>query len=210
MSWHWGLILLLSFSLGPAGLPCESHTIQKGETLWRLFRDEWKSDFVARLNGLEPLELQPGRLILVPTDWQLARAYAPLPEDLPDRRAEMCFTLIDLGREFLGMYESGRLVSWCRISTGIDERPTPTGSFKVLGKDINHESNLYTDRRGQPVKMPYAVWLGQEYWIHEGYLPGYPASHGCIRLRETDAKHFFAWARVGSYVLIYASVNGAG
>jgi len=63
-------------------------------------------------------------------------------------------------------------------------------------KDANHYSSTYGSW------MPWAIHVSGAYWIHEGYLPGDSASHGCIRLRKTDATWYFTWATIGGVVSI--------
>ena len=198
----WGCMVFASLFFSIQGLPSQPYTIREGDTLWALFQDLEKADFVARLNGLEPSQLQPKRVIEIPTDWSLCRSYAPLPKVLPEQTKVPQLTLVDLKTQFLGTYEHGRLTWWCRISPGTDEKPTTTGTCHVEWKDIDHVSNLYLDDEGNGLPMHYGVNIGGEFWIHEGFLPGYPASHGCIRLRHTDAKYYYAWVRVGATVIV--------
>lgn len=84
------------------------------------------------------------------------------------------------------------------ISSGRKSKPTPTGHFHVLDKDLNHRSNLYNN-----AKMPFFLRLTLGgVGLHQGNLPGYPASHGCIRLSEKTARYLFKNCEVGTPVFI--------
>lgn len=112
------------------------------------------------------------------------------------------------------------------VATGRSSHPTPTGEFRILGKERNYASNLYgkivdsagvvvvdnADRRTDLVPEG-AVFEGASMpcWMrltdtgvgmHIGYVPGRPASHGCIRLRRQTATRLFDLLQVGSPVTI--------
>jgi lipoprotein-anchoring transpeptidase ErfK/SrfK len=83
------------------------------------------------------------------------------------------------------------------ISSGRKGRSTPTGNFKVSEKDKNHISTIYH------CPMKYFLRLsGMSFGLHVGQLPGYPASHGCVRLPEQVAKLLFEKATIGTSVTI--------
>ena len=83
------------------------------------------------------------------------------------------------------------------ISSGRSGRSTPTGNFTVSEKDKNHISSIYH------CPMKYFLRLsGMSFGLHVGQLPGYPASHGCVRLPEEIAKLLFERATVGTSVTI--------
>jgi lipoprotein-anchoring transpeptidase ErfK/SrfK len=83
------------------------------------------------------------------------------------------------------------------ISSGRKGRATPTGNFKVSEKDKNHISTIYH------CPMKYFLRLsGMSFGLHVGQLPGYPASHGCVRLPEQVAKLLFEKATIGTSVTI--------
>jgi hypothetical protein len=95
-------------------------------------------------------------------------------------------------------YRNGVAIGVSTVSSGTDAHATPTGVFTVLQKDADHVSNLYTD-----AAMPFMqrlTWDGIA--MHGGNLPGYPASHGCIRLPLAFAKLLFGITRTGITVVI--------
>lgn len=122
-------------------------------------------------------------------------------------------------------YKNGLLVGVSQLSTGREGLNTPAGHFSVLEKDINHASSRYgdyVDSAGTVVKpnvdvqkdpkppgthfkgapMPYYMRITDGTGMHAGYLPGYPASHGCIRMPEFMAENFFKSVSVGTPVTI--------
>ena len=78
--------------------------------------------------------------------------------------------------------------------------PTPTGKFAVLGKEKDKVSSRYTNQLGMQAWMPYAIQFHGHYFLHEGWLPGYPDSHGCVRLGEKDARFLFEQMQLGDPV----------
>jgi lipoprotein-anchoring transpeptidase ErfK/SrfK len=84
------------------------------------------------------------------------------------------------------------------VSSGQKGRETPAGVFSVIQKDADHHSNLYDD-----AFMPHMqriTWSGIA--LHGGPLPGYPASHGCIRMPYDLAERLFGETRLGMRVII--------
>lgn len=106
--------------------------------------------------------------------------------------------VVSIARQRAFLYAGGVLVAEGRISTGVPGHPTPMGVFSVIAKSRHHRSNIYS---GAP--MPYMqriTWSGIA--LHEGPLPGYPASHGCIRLTTAFAQKLWAVAKVGARVIV--------
>lgn len=122
----------------------------------------------------------------------------PDPSSLP--AAESRQLDLHLASQTFRYYEDGQLVWSGLISSGAEEHPTPRGSFRVQRKDINKRSGSYTNFFDFPTPMPYAMQFDGPYWVHEGYVPNQPASHGCVRLRYEDAKFVYARMRVGDAV----------
>jgi len=135
---------------------------------------------------------------------------------------------IDLVEQRAYFYKGEQIVGVSVVSTGREGYGTPPGEFRITQKDIDHASNLYGDYvdpcgkvvvrninikqdpqppgttfRGAP--MPYFLRIYGGIGMHAGYLPGYAASHGCIRLPERMAVRFFQNAPVGTPVEIIKS-----
>ncbi len=103
---------------------------------------------------------------------------------------------IPLQRAFV--YRGDTLVAASSVSTGKDDKPTPVGIYPILQKNEKHRSNLYND-----APMPFMqrlTWDGIA--LHAGRNPGFPDSHGCIRLPTEFAKKLFAITDVGTTVVI--------
>ncbi len=103
--------------------------------------------------------------------------------------------LVDLTHQIAIAYQDGKVKFYGRISSGKPGRETPTGSFYVREKDIDHVSNLWPKPNGG-AHMPYALRITHDgIAMHLGPTPNYPASHGCIRMRSGFAQRMYAWAQ---------------
>jgi lipoprotein-anchoring transpeptidase ErfK/SrfK len=105
---------------------------------------------------------------------------------------------ISIAQQKLRIYDANGLFAEAPVSTGMPGHPTPMGVFSVIQKHKFHHSNIYS---GAP--MPYMqriTWSGVA--IHAGVLPGYPASHGCIRMPMAFAVKMWNWTKMGARVVI--------
>ena len=96
------------------------------------------------------------------------------------------------------LYADGKFIVSTPVSTGKATNPTPHGVFSIIQRNRHHRSNIYSN-----APMPYMqrlTWSGIA--LHEGALPGYPASHGCIRLPEPFADFLWRTTRLGARVVI--------
>jgi L,D-transpeptidase catalytic domain len=127
--------------------------------------------------------------------------HLPKPEDLAKdaRKPQGPLVLaISIEKQNLKIYDANGLFAETPVSTGMRGHPTPMGVFSVIQKHKYHRSNIYS---GAP--MPYMqriTWSGVA--MHAGVLPGYPASHGCIRMPMTFAVKMWSWTRMGARVVI--------
>jgi len=106
--------------------------------------------------------------------------------------------VVSIADQRVTLYSDGARIAQGPVSTGVVGRPTPTGVFSIIQKDRYHHSNLYSN-----APMPYMeriTWSGVA--LHEGPLPGYPASHGCIRLSHEFAVRLWAVAKLGARVVV--------
>jgi lipoprotein-anchoring transpeptidase ErfK/SrfK len=106
--------------------------------------------------------------------------------------------IISIADQRISLYDDGALIARSSVSTGVKGHPTPLGVFSVIGKSKWHRSNIYS---GAP--MPYMqriTWSGIA--LHAGDLPGYPASHGCIRLTHDFAIRLWHLTKRGTRVII--------
>lgn len=105
---------------------------------------------------------------------------------------------INISEQRIYVHRNGVLIGVSTISTGRGRRSTPTGVFRVQGKSRFHRSRKYNN-----AAMPYTQWLTSKgIAMHAGKLPGYPASHGCIRMPTKFARLLFESSFVGMPVVI--------
>lgn len=131
---------------------------------------------------------------------------------------------IDLGQQRMYLLRGERVVLVSPISSGRSGHLTETGSFKIIEKEKNHFSSLYgriVDADGRtmvsdadadmkvprggkfiPAPMRYFMRFHSATGMHAGYLPGYPASHGCVRLPERNAIDVFNAIEIGTPVRV--------
>src|SRR6266849_9729190 len=105
---------------------------------------------------------------------------------------------ISIDRQNLRIYDANGFFAETPVSTGMRGHPTPMGVFSIIQKHKFHRSNIYS---GAP--MPYMqriTWSGIA--IHAGVLPGYPASHGCIRMPMAFAVKMWNWTKMGARVVV--------
>jgi hypothetical protein len=115
--------------------------------------------------------------------------------------------VINLSTQKIYAKNNGEVLFSGNISSGIKGHRTPRGSFKIIEKDRYHVSNKYPEPNGG-AKMPYMLRLTNSgVAIHQGYLPGYPASHGCIRVSKSTAIKLWRWAKVGTRVKIIGDAS---
>jgi L,D-transpeptidase catalytic domain len=126
------------------------------------------------------------------------RSSDPKRAPLPEIAKGQLQIVISVGAQRARIYSDGVAVAETPVSTGTASHPTPHGIFNVIQKNRHHRSNLYSD-----APMPYMqrlTWSGIA--LHEGRLPGYPASHGCIRLPQSFAYELWRTTRIGARVII--------
>jgi hypothetical protein len=139
---------------------------------------------VDMLDAFGPKILKPGQYV-----WR------DVPESAGPERV-----VISLSDQTAYLYRGDSLMAAAAISTGRDDKPSPTGIFSVLEKKPFYRSKKYDN-----APMPWMERIDQ-YGIalHGGYNPGYPASHGCIRLPLAFAKKLYSVTDVGTPVYIGA------
>ncbi|HEV2865570.1 MAG TPA: L,D-transpeptidase family protein [Allosphingosinicella sp.] len=117
------------------------------------------------------------------------------PEAAAEGPVEIVISLAD---QRALVFRGGTVIGATTISSGDAEHQSPVGRFQVLEKRRVHRSNRYSS-----APMPFMQrlnWYGVA--LHGGHLPGYPASHGCIRLPMAFARHLFGATEVGSFVFV--------
>jgi lipoprotein-anchoring transpeptidase ErfK/SrfK len=145
--------------------------------------------------------------------------------NLPERHSGRTSIVVSLRAQEAYLYRGEYKTASSRISSGREGYRTPVGHFQVIRKDEDHRSSLYgdyvddsgrvvkanVDRRRDPkpphshfvgASMPYFLEFSPGYGLHQGYLPGVPASHGCIRMPYWKAREFYNAARVGTPLVV--------
>lgn len=146
---------------------------------------------VAVLRGQEVLkdirDLKPGEFT-----WH--------PERSPDGSVAVIVSLPD---QRVHVYRNGIRIAVSTCSSGKPGHATPTGVFTILQKDRNHHSSTYNN--APMPNMNRLTWQGIA--LHAGQLPGYPASHGCVRLPLEFSRRLFDITHIGTVVIIAGSHN---
>jgi lipoprotein-anchoring transpeptidase ErfK/SrfK len=169
--------------------------IQSGQSWERLFPNEEQRDLVQRINRSYN-SLWPGKVIAVPRD--LAHVtmleLAPFPHHIDDNEKQV---IIDQDKLAWGAYDDhGQLVKWGPIASGRDKCPdsansckTLTGIYRVFSKENEKcKSDIFPIGKGG-ARMPYCMYFHKGFALHgSDDMPGFRASHGCVRMFIRDAK----------------------
>jgi hypothetical protein len=148
-----------------------------------------KTHYLLVINGPGNISTDRNK-IFVPLDYSLEPKI--LPDFIPGAADNEKYILINRRQQYLGLYEWGHLKHCFPISSGTGNS-TPLRRFRIHYMDQVHNSSIYDQ-----APMDHALNIGGAYFIHEGIVPGYPASHGCIRLFPLHARFiFYHWAKPG-------------
>jgi lipoprotein-anchoring transpeptidase ErfK/SrfK len=150
---------------------------------------------------------RPEALLPAPPPTALVEPAAPPPAPPPpppptpaEALESGVLIVVSLPSQKMFVFRKGELWDSSKVSTGKPGNDTPEGVFPILQKKAMHRSNLYDD-----APMPFMqrlTWSGVA--IHAGRVPGYPASHGCIRLPQGFAKKLYGITRFNSTIVIVA------
>src|SRR5215475_8232634 len=111
---------------------------------------------------------------------------------------EPIMAIVSLHNQQITVYDDKGWIMRAPVSSGQKGRETPAGIFSVLQKDADHYSNMYDD--AYMPHMQRLTWSGIA--LHGGALPGYPASHGCVRMPFAFAAGLFATTQLGMRVIV--------
>ncbi len=215
------------------GVLWKAHILKDGErpdTLFGKFANQ-----AMRFNRLASKFWKAGIIIKKPDDISLLKTWTPMPTNYEIcNKKKICLSkfkksiLIDLKQQYLGVYRYGELIKLkggelkakdftyvsFPVATGTSalecqdkktKKPigceTPSGLYQVKAKYDKKFSRLYR------VWMYYAMCTESSRCLHKGDLPGYPASHGCVRLLGKDAYYLYKRIPVGTYVFIVSSTT---
>jgi hypothetical protein len=147
----------------------------------------------------------------------------------PELHAQHTAVVINLTEQTAYLLQNGRVALVSPIASGKEGWGTPVGRFHIIKKDVNHVSadfGLVVDSYGRiidpnatpgsrvppgchymPAPMPDYMQFGPFLGMHGGFLPGYPASHGCVRMPHDLAAEFFARVEVGTPVEVIGNAR---
>ncbi len=145
--------------------------------------------------------------------------------NVPETHGGRASVVVNLRQQQAYLFRGGVQTASSRISSGREGHRTPIGRFRVIRKDEDHRSSLYGDyvdssgqvaranvdvRKGRKpahshfvgAPMPFFIEFSPSYGLHAGYLPGVPASHGCIRMPYWKARQFYRAVHLGTPVVV--------
>jgi hypothetical protein len=131
------------------------------------------------------------KYVIVPNRWDLDHlAYSPMPPVvlwLSDQRKAL---VIEIVAQVFGAYEFGLLVRWGPVSSGGSSHQTPSGHY-----NLNWNARIHRSTENEDWVMPWYFNFAnvRGLGVHQYALPGRPASHGCVRMLDRDAKWVFEW-----------------
>ena len=152
---------------------------------------EEKMAALLKLNRLDAQHLRSGVTLAIPEKVDELSAFSPFPHRVEAVSEIPKLVLVSLRVQAFGAYESGRLVRWGPVSSGKKTTPTPAGLYHTNWKSKTTRSSINEDWL-----LPWYFNLDSQRGIsfHQYDLPGYPASHGCLRLLADDAAWIYGWA----------------
>jgi lipoprotein-anchoring transpeptidase ErfK/SrfK len=156
-------------------------------------KGRWKSPAIATLAAVALTALSAEATA------QRARP-APQPKETvaPRDAGEPIMAIVSIKSQQVTFYDADGWILRAPVSTGTKERETPAGVFAVVDKEVDHRSNMYDD--AWMPHMQRITWNGIA--LHGGPLPGYAASHGCVRMPFGFAEKLYDKTRIGMRVII--------
>ncbi len=129
---------------------------------------------------------------------QARRAAQPAEATAPRQAGEPIMAIVSIKSQQVTFYDSEGWIVRAPVSTGVKERETPAGVFAIVEKDKDHHSTMYDD--AWMPNMQRITWNGLA--LHGGPLPGYAASHGCVRMPFGFAEKLFEKTQIGMRVIV--------
>jgi len=144
-----------------------------------------------KVNRRDSLHVKTGDSLMVPDSNATLLDLAPFPRQVPSTSEEGKLILVSRRVQAFAAYEHGRLTRWGPTSTGRESLQTPEGLYHTNWKDAERTST-FNEEWLLKWYVNLDSFLGISFHLFE--LPGYPASHSCIRLMEDDAIWLYGWA----------------
>ncbi len=184
------MLALVAASLTAVSWPSAALAKKNYNSGWSFFG---YSDYDESPRYYKPKPRAPKRPVAPAGEDATAQKVAPYKRD-----GRPLFLMVSLRRQHVSVFDSTGRIAEAPISSGRIGFSTPTGVFSILEKNRVHFSNLY-ESAPMP-NMQRLTWSGVA--LHAGDLPGYPASHGCIRLPRNFSKQLFDMTRMGTRVVV--------
>jgi len=156
-----------------------------------------QKEIILSVNRISESSVRLNKILLIPNSAQTNLLYySPFPDVIKTNSDSSKFVVICQRIQAFGIYENDSLIRWGPVSTGKKSTPTPNGLFFANWKIEWKRSTIDYDWI-----MPWYVNIENHRGIamHEYNLPGYPASHACIRLLNKDATWIYEWVDVRTY-----------
>lgn len=146
---------------------------------------------ILKINRIDPANLRKGSDLMIPAEESDLLEFSPFPRRIEAVKEIPKLILVSRRVQAFGAYEEGELVWWGPTSTGKKSTQTPAGLFHT-----NWRAKVTRSTVNSNWVLPWVFNLDNFDGIafHQYELPGYPASHGCVRLLESDAKWVYDWS----------------
>lgn len=167
----------------------------KGKTVVADFNTtytEAQREIIYAINRISSSRIGAGRVLVIPDTLSgQILDYSPYPDSLKAFDTLPKLVLISRRIQAFALYENGHLTRWGPVSSGKKSTPTPAGLFHT-----NFKAKIKISSENSEWIMPwyFNFYARRGIAMHQFYLPGYPASHACVRMQEKDAKWIFDWA----------------
>lgn len=149
------------------------------------------TDLILALNRLDEENIRRADTLVIPDTLGSLLSFSPYPYVIEAARSVPKLLIISRRIQAFAAYENGVLVKWGPTSTGRKTKPTPAGLFSMNWKSRKTISTIDSSW----ILPYYFNFLNKDgVALHQFSMPGYPASHACVRLLENDAKWVYYWA----------------
>ncbi len=145
---------------------------------------------VLEINRIDAADIPKGRTLVVPDSFSDMAALSPFPATLSEATDIPKLMMVSLQMQAFAIYDSGNLVRWGGVNTGKQSTPTPAQLYFA-----NWKGKSVVSTEDDSWVLPWYVNLDNDRGIsmHQYQLPGYPASHACVRMLEQDAEWIYNW-----------------
>ncbi|MEI2739690.1 MAG: L,D-transpeptidase [Chitinophagaceae bacterium] len=151
-----------------------------------------EKDIILAINRISSSVIRKGKVLVMPdTLLPSMLDYSPYPDTLSGFDSIPKVILISLRIQAFAIYENGLLTRWGPVSSGKKSTPTPAGLFHT---NFKAEVKISSENSDWIMPWYFNFYARRGVAMHQYFLPGYPASHACVRMQEKDAKWIFDWA----------------